>query len=197
MGTRNHVSLNEGNGHTAIDRVIAFLALAEAGGSMQAKLARKELAALGESERIRFECDQYDRTNSVLANAYDACLQEGRRTRTHHKDVSYGWNIIVQSLGVERPDRPHCRPDFIYQFIWTAYNESPFTPSRYVEVKLNGLELRVEGKPSDVMELAMRAKLFEIFPGSWYAEDKRLDQRRLAKGRIVRERKRPSKKIAA
>jgi hypothetical protein len=190
--------LNEGNGHTAVERVNAFLALAEAGGSMQAKFARKELAGLSEIERIRFECDEYARTNGALANAYGTCVNAGRLTSTHHEDVNYGWDIVVRSLGVEHPGR---RPHFIYQFFWTAYRHSPclgqFKPSRYVEVKLNGLEIRLYGKPSDVMELAMRAKLFEIFPGSWYAGDKHLDQRQLAKGRLVREHKRPGKKAAA
>ena len=192
---RNHVKLNEEGTHSDLERTNAFLALAEAGGSMQAKFARKELASLGEREKRFFEVTQYDSANTALANAYQTCVKEGRTAKTHHEDVSYGWNIIVHSLSADRSTDKFVPS--VYQFFWTAYHynpsESRFAPSRYVEVKLDGLCLSLEGKPSDVMELAKRANLFEIFPGSWYAGWNRADQAQLAKGRIVRERKRLSK----
>jgi hypothetical protein len=189
------------------DTVDAFFALAEAGGSMQAKYVREELARIDDytkrgtepwTEKKCFspnEWDTHNRINAALENGYQTCLKEAYRRDLSRKEAcdliynhSLGWDIIVRR-------HPRIWEDggrivrSVYQFFWTAYKHSIGKgcpdPTRYVQVELGGYILTLRGKPSDVLELARQAKLFDLLPRIWMCGDKTLDEQKLAEYELV------------
>ncbi len=189
------------------DIVDAFFALAETGGSMQAKYVREELAKIDDYYKRGTEpwtqekvfspnnWDTHDRINTALENGYQTCLKEAHRRDLSSKEASdmthnhfLGWDIIVHRhpRSCESGERI---VRSLYQFFWTAYKHSIGQgrpdPTRYVQVELVGYILTLRGNPSDVMELAKQAKLFEILPRLWMAGAKTLDEKKLAEYEFV------------
>jgi hypothetical protein len=196
--TRSDISLNGGCGKSFFETVLAFFAVAEAGGSVQAKLVRAQLNSLSDSSKKSFDTnsqESFDTINNALKSAHETCLEKQRHTYTFDEATyEMGWDIVAHHF----PKLSSFISATRYRFFWTAYDYMPcsgdFGPSRYVEVELNG-ELRLQGKVSDVMNLAMRAKLFEMIPNGWCRNENYLDQRQLAKGRMMPQRKRSEKTV--
>jgi hypothetical protein len=189
------------------DIVDAFFALAEAGGSLQAKYVREELSKVddyskrGSDPWTGEKCfspnnwNTHDRINAALESAYQTCLKEAYRndlSRAAAIDMTYdhflGWDIIVRRhpriwITGERIVRS------LYQFFWTAYQHSLGQgrpdPTRYVQVELVGYILTLRGRPVDVVELAKQAKLFEILPRLWMAGAETLDEQKLVEYELV------------
>lgn len=203
------IGLHGGYSHSGdyFDIVDAFFALAETGGSMQAKYAREELAKLSDHSKRGSDpwtqekvfspnkWDTHNRINTALENGYQTCLKEAYRDHLSRKeacdmiyDHSLGWDIIVRRHPRiwESGDRI---VRSVYQFFWTAYKHSIGQghpdPTRYVQVELGGYILTLRGNPSDVMELAKQAKLFEILPRLWMCGSETLDEQKLAEYEFV------------
>lgn len=200
--TYGHVSLR-GTGKS-FEMVDAFLAIAEAGGSMQARFARQELSKLTVAEKTALDESLYrwafhEKVNGALANALNVCNEHWKKNPG--EGMVYGCDIRIINVPVSSV----WAGGSWYQFFWTAHEYSPcvgdFEPTRYVVVSLNRADSEVEltGRASDVVELFNRSRVAEIIPKwSSYKFVKldngkikggdfcRISMSRIAKGRVVR-----------
>lgn len=205
--THRHVSLR-GNAIWLV-MVDAFFAIAEAGGSIQARLARAELKKLTEAQKAEISNDssliQFNRVvNTALMNAMSVC-NENRRKEPAEKDMGYGSDVIIRHHPtVYAHERLLTYGGSVLQFLWLAHNRfdrsNESRRDQYVDVWFGRAdsEIEINGIAADVIELFNRSKVSEIIPkwtifdpnkGFWWIN---MDQ--IAKGQIVRM---PRKKRAA